>query len=75
MSTTSPSHIPVKSCKRTIAATGAESPAKTELLQLARDDAMELLRSAPNLRSPEHQILRKALRTQIGDGLELAQIG
>jgi ATP-dependent DNA helicase RecG len=48
---------------------------ETELLQLARDDAIELLRSDPNLRASEHQFLRKALRAQIGDTLELAQIG
>jgi ATP-dependent DNA helicase RecG len=45
------------------------------LLQQARDDAMEILSRDPALRAAEHQHLRQALRAQIGDTLELAQIG
>ncbi len=45
------------------------------LLEQARDDALELLGRDPSLRSPEHQHLRAALRAQIGNALELAQIG
>jgi ATP-dependent DNA helicase RecG len=46
-----------------------------ELLQQAREDALELLAADPRLTAPAHQHLRAALREQIGDSLELAQIG
>jgi ATP-dependent DNA helicase RecG len=46
-----------------------------ELLQQAREDALELLAADPRLSSPAHQHLRSALREQIGDALSLAQIG
>lgn len=45
------------------------------LLQQAKEDAMEILSRDPALRAAEHQHLRQALRAQIGDTLELAQIG
>jgi ATP-dependent DNA helicase RecG len=45
------------------------------LLQQAKDDALELLSRDPRLRDKEHQRLREALRAQIGETLELAQIG
>jgi ATP-dependent DNA helicase RecG len=46
-----------------------------ELLQQAKEDALDILRDDPNLRSPQHRDLQKALRSQIGDGFGLAQIG
>jgi len=45
------------------------------LLQQAKDDALELLSRDPSLRAKEHQYLRAALQSQIGDALALAQIG
>jgi ATP-dependent DNA helicase RecG len=46
-----------------------------ELLQQAKEDALGILQRDPNLRSPEHQYLKAALRSQIGDAFGLAQIG
>ena len=46
-----------------------------ELLEQARDDAIELLNADPRLTRPEHRALRAALSQQIGDALGLAQIG
>jgi ATP-dependent DNA helicase RecG len=46
-----------------------------ELLQQAKEDALEILHRDPNLRLPEHQYLKLALKAQIGDAFGLAQIG
>ena len=46
-----------------------------ELLQQAKEDALEILQRDPNLKLPEHRHLRSALRSQIGDAFGLAQIG
>ena len=46
-----------------------------ELLKFARDDAAELLKGDPNLRSPEHTELRHAINSQFGKTLGLALIG
>ena len=46
-----------------------------ELLQQAKEDALEILQRDPNLRAAEHQYLKVALRAQIGDSFGLAQIG
>ena len=46
-----------------------------ELLQQAKEDALEILQRDPNLKLPEHRHLRMALRAQIGDSFGLAQIG
>ncbi len=46
-----------------------------ELLQQAKDDAIAILQEDPHLRREEHRHLREAMKSQIGDDLELAQIG
>ena len=46
-----------------------------ELLQRAKEDAMEILQHDPNLKRAQHLHLRTALKSQIGDELGLAQIG
>ena len=46
-----------------------------ELLQQAREDALELLRDDPRLTAPVHQHLRRAVVGQLGESLALAQIG
>jgi ATP-dependent DNA helicase RecG len=46
-----------------------------ELLQQAKEDALEILQRDPNLKLPEHRYLRLALKSQIGDAFGLAQIG
>ena len=53
----------------------ADITAEMGLLAEAREDALELLATDPLLRDPQHVHLRAALRDQIGEGLELAQIG
>ena len=53
----------------------ADITSEMELLQRAKDDALELLNRDPSLRAKEHQHLRAALQSQIGDALALAQIG
>ena len=45
------------------------------LLQQAKDDAVAILARDPQLRAPEHQHLRLALREHIGDDVGLAQVG
>jgi len=45
------------------------------LLQQAKDDAAAILARDPQLRAPEHQHLRLALREHIGDDVTLAQVG
>ncbi len=53
----------------------ADITSELALLQLAREDAVELLRDDANLKSPEHRPLRAALLKQFGDTLQLAQVG
>jgi ATP-dependent DNA helicase RecG len=53
----------------------ADITTEMDLLQQAKDDALELLNRDPTLRAAEHQHLRAALQHQIGDTLALAQIG
>jgi ATP-dependent DNA helicase RecG len=53
----------------------ADLTQEMELLGQARDDAMGLLAGDPKLARPEHAALRKALRAQLGNDVELAQIG
>jgi ATP-dependent DNA helicase RecG len=53
----------------------ADLSREMELLQQAKDDAIEILQNDPHLKRPEHQHLRMALRSQIGDAFGLAQIG
>lgn len=53
----------------------ADLTQEMELLSQARDDAMTLLTGDPKLAKPEHAALRKALRAQLGNDVELAQIG
>jgi ATP-dependent DNA helicase RecG len=45
------------------------------LLQQAKDDAAAILARDPQLRAPEHEHLRVALREHIGDDVGLAQVG
>ncbi len=45
------------------------------LLQLAREDALDLLASDPNLGDPSHRILRSELASRFGQTLQLAQVG
>jgi ATP-dependent DNA helicase RecG len=53
----------------------ADITSEMELLQLARQDALELLADDPKLTRPVHRYLRAALARQLGDTLALAQIG
>ncbi|HSV16445.1 MAG TPA: ATP-dependent DNA helicase RecG, partial [Tepidisphaeraceae bacterium] len=53
----------------------ADITTEMDLLQQAKDDALELLSRDPTLRDPEHRHLRAALQSQIGEALALAQIG
>ena len=53
----------------------ADITAEMDLLQQAREDAIELLEKDPRLTSPAHRHLRAALVRQLGDSLGLAQIG
>jgi ATP-dependent DNA helicase RecG len=53
----------------------ADLSKEMELLQQAKDDALEILRDDPQLKSPAHRHLRDALKSQIGDAFGLAQIG
>jgi ATP-dependent DNA helicase RecG len=53
----------------------ADLSKEMNLLQQAKDDALEILQNDPNLAAAEHQHLRAALRAQIGDAFGLAQIG
>jgi ATP-dependent DNA helicase RecG len=51
----------------------ADITKELELLPLAREDALELLKRDPNLR--EHRPLREELSSRFGATLELAQVG
>jgi ATP-dependent DNA helicase RecG len=53
----------------------ADITQEIELLQQAREDALEILAKDPKLSSPEHRLLRDALIRQFGTTLQLAQIG
>ena len=53
----------------------ADITSELELLQLAKQDAVELLTDDPKLTKPVHRHLRVALVRQLGDSLALAQIG
>ena len=53
----------------------ADLSQEMELLQQAKDDAVAILARDPQLRAPEHQHLRVALREHIGDDVTLAQVG
>lgn len=46
-----------------------------ELLHVAKDDAIELLKEDPDLRRPVHKALRQAIIHRFGDSIPLAQIG
>lgn len=46
-----------------------------DLLQLARQDAFDLIATDPGLARPEHQALRRAVLERYGRTLELAEIG
>ena len=53
----------------------ADVTQEMDLLQLARADALDILRDDPRLNDAAHRELRAALRAQLGDSLLLAQIG
>jgi ATP-dependent DNA helicase RecG len=53
----------------------ADITKELELLQIARDDALAMLSRDPNLREPEHHVLRDELRSRFGQTLQLAQVG
>jgi ATP-dependent DNA helicase RecG len=53
----------------------ADISKEMELLQIARDDAIEMLDQDPNLRSAGHEILREELLRRFGQTLSLAQVG
>jgi hypothetical protein len=46
-----------------------------EILQQAREDAIELVGADAALRSPPHQALRQAVLERYGKTLELAEVG
>ena len=45
------------------------------MLQIARDDAMAILKDDPTLAHPENRALREALKAEFGETLRLAQVG
>jgi len=45
------------------------------MLQIARDDALEILKDDPALSSSENRALRDALKAEFGETLRLAQVG
>ncbi len=45
------------------------------LLQVAREDALAILATDPNLREQRHGALRRAIEKQFGESLFLAQVG
>ena len=53
----------------------ADISKELELLKVAKDDAADLLEADPDLRSPPHATLRKALIDRFGDSIPLAQVG
>src|SRR5262249_16477466 len=53
----------------------ADVTQEIEMLQLARDDALMILKDDPNLTHAKHGALREALLAQFGDTIPLAQVG
>jgi ATP-dependent DNA helicase RecG len=53
----------------------ADITQELDLLHEARDDAQQILARDPQLRAPEHAVLRQAMLGQFGDALQLGQIG
>jgi ATP-dependent DNA helicase RecG len=53
----------------------ADITQEMELLHLAKEDALAILEADPRLRDLQHARLRDALKAQLGDSLQLAQIG
>jgi len=53
----------------------ADLGSEIQLLEQAREDALDLLANDPKLSLPHHRALREALRSQFRDTLELAGIG
>jgi ATP-dependent DNA helicase RecG len=53
----------------------ADVTQEIEMLQVARDDALKILESDPNLKSTGNRSLRDALIGQFGDTIQLAQVG
>ena len=62
---------------RYVIASGSPSDvlADAELLQLARKDAIALVKDDAGLRRPEHAALRRAVLERYGKTLDLAEIG
>lgn len=53
----------------------ADITKELELLQIAKEDAMKILESDPDLTQPGHRILRQELHARFGQTLSLAQVG
>ena len=53
----------------------ADITSEMSLLQQAKEDALQILSDDPKLTAPSHNALRQALKQQLGDTVELAQIG
>jgi ATP-dependent DNA helicase RecG len=53
----------------------ADLSSEIQLLQLAREDALALLRDDPMIARPAHRALKSALTKQFGQSLALAQVG
>ncbi|CAN5476645.1 ATP-dependent DNA helicase RecG [soil metagenome] len=53
----------------------ADITQEIEMLQIARDDALAILKDDPALTQKEHQPLRDALKAEFGETLRLAQVG
>jgi ATP-dependent DNA helicase RecG len=53
----------------------ADITKEMELLATAKEDALAMLESDPDLRSPQHRILRTELHRRFGQTLALAQVG
>ncbi len=53
----------------------ADITAELGLLQVAKDDALEILQDDPDLKNREHAALRTAVHKQFGESLQLAGVG
>lgn len=53
----------------------ADIAGELDMLRQTREDATELLDADPQLRHPDHRLLREQLLRQFGDSLPLVQIG
>ena len=53
----------------------ADVTGELDLLQQAKEDALQLLEQDPRLTAPVHRGLRTTLMRQLGETLALAQIG